>query len=973
MNNFEHAVEATEIALNSAGSAANENSRYIESLNAKTQQLKATFEDFSNNVVESDLVKSLLDLANNVLSSLNTETGTTITQWTLLTGVLTGGISIFGSIAGKLFNSVTKFPDIIKSIISMKTAVDGLSESGAGAVQVVSGISKVFKNLSSVALPASAILSIVAVAFYKFYKSYKEAHPELEQVNEDIDLLNSQLENNKTRLSEINSVPYKARTTEIIAEKEALEEENKELEKKLDLLKEQKILALESDISEGKSVNLGNVYYSSSFDRQYASLEDAKNDIGKFYDESSKAYEKAVEDLEEFDNTVVLTGEDLDRLYTSYLENAIGEIEKFGHVSEDTALVLGDNFDNIEDLAQLYQEYESLTGDATQSQSDFLKVFERYIQLTKEQSQELEWLNNNVVINNYSLKDLKEQYPQLINYITQYNGQIGINIGQLFNQANQTIETKRELAKLIAEISVFNNTAISGKEKIATLKNIALAAGVATESLWLATELEKGDNRAWAFLQKKYGGFEKWFEEMLGDIEAPDLYTPTEDEISQVKQYTDEALEKFSSYYKDLQHLRAMDEIDEETYLNNLQILVDNYTKEATENMKKYGLTVKEIEQNMYNYEEELFEGWKKIQEEKIEKGKEAVESLKNTFNSYLNSLKEESNVYEKLFGYFSNEIDEQIELLEKERETEENFWNEKIESLEEENDLIEEQIELEKLQDRLSRARAQKVLVYKDGKFQYVSDIDEVSAAQLELEQKKREEYFENEIESLEKSKALSLEIYDNKIKDWEKYLEKLNGISDEYEKEQDRIIIEEKLFIDLENENWKNRLKNLDNYISSYQKLLNQMQNVQDIIDYDLGDSGNLNGNNLSGQGSSYVEDENNYSIEGIPKGTGSLSGTAYNAWAYIPGSGYQPVTIKDGKTQQTGLPAGTIVYGGKDAWIITGGEGGEAGYTSELYGKTPDEIWTFEKTSVHIKVLFPIGLFARCGFTNKTCHFY
>ena len=33
MNNFDHAVEATETALNSAGSAATENSRYMESLN----------------------------------------------------------------------------------------------------------------------------------------------------------------------------------------------------------------------------------------------------------------------------------------------------------------------------------------------------------------------------------------------------------------------------------------------------------------------------------------------------------------------------------------------------------------------------------------------------------------------------------------------------------------------------------------------------------------------------------------------------------------------------------------------------------------------------------------------------------------------------------------------------------------------------------------------------------------------------
>lgn len=35
MNNFDHAVEATETALNSAGSAAEENSRVMESLEAK--------------------------------------------------------------------------------------------------------------------------------------------------------------------------------------------------------------------------------------------------------------------------------------------------------------------------------------------------------------------------------------------------------------------------------------------------------------------------------------------------------------------------------------------------------------------------------------------------------------------------------------------------------------------------------------------------------------------------------------------------------------------------------------------------------------------------------------------------------------------------------------------------------------------------------------------------------------------------
>ena len=39
MNNFTHATEATETALNSAGSAQRENARYMESLEAKSQDI----------------------------------------------------------------------------------------------------------------------------------------------------------------------------------------------------------------------------------------------------------------------------------------------------------------------------------------------------------------------------------------------------------------------------------------------------------------------------------------------------------------------------------------------------------------------------------------------------------------------------------------------------------------------------------------------------------------------------------------------------------------------------------------------------------------------------------------------------------------------------------------------------------------------------------------------------------------------
>ena len=80
MNNFQVAIDATATAMDSAGSAMKENSSYMESLEAQTTQLKATFQDFANNVIDKELVSSILTLANDALGLLNTETGKTITQ-----------------------------------------------------------------------------------------------------------------------------------------------------------------------------------------------------------------------------------------------------------------------------------------------------------------------------------------------------------------------------------------------------------------------------------------------------------------------------------------------------------------------------------------------------------------------------------------------------------------------------------------------------------------------------------------------------------------------------------------------------------------------------------------------------------------------------------------------------------------------------------------------------------------------------
>ena len=50
MDNFDTAIAATETALNSQGSAAQENERYMESFEGKRSNLKSTFQEFATSV-----------------------------------------------------------------------------------------------------------------------------------------------------------------------------------------------------------------------------------------------------------------------------------------------------------------------------------------------------------------------------------------------------------------------------------------------------------------------------------------------------------------------------------------------------------------------------------------------------------------------------------------------------------------------------------------------------------------------------------------------------------------------------------------------------------------------------------------------------------------------------------------------------------------------------------------------------------
>ena len=199
MQNFEHATDATTTALNSSGSAIKENAAYMESLEAKTTAVKATFQDLANRVIDDELVGAVLDLANGALSMLNNELGATVIQVGLVSGTMFGALTILKQFLEKL---------------QLTSAAAALTSPHIAAIAV-------------------AIGAVVAIAG-AWYKATEDNRKSIDELNGDIETNTSKLSENKERLAEINGMAWNDKTPEILAEKDALEKENAELEAQIE-------------------------------------------------------------------------------------------------------------------------------------------------------------------------------------------------------------------------------------------------------------------------------------------------------------------------------------------------------------------------------------------------------------------------------------------------------------------------------------------------------------------------------------------------------------------------------------------------------------------------------------------------------------------------------------------------------------------------------------------------------------------
>ena len=189
-------------------------------------------------------------------------------------------------------------------------------------------------------------------------------------------------------------------------------------------------------------------------------------------------------------------------------------------------------------------------------------------------------------------------------------------------------------------------------------------------------------------------------------------------------------------------------------------------------------------------------------------------------------ALRRQKENFEDALDYIQDLADKEIEALEEQKKEEQEYWDAKIEALQKQNEELDKQLELEEALENLAKAQNTRVRIYREGQgFVYESDMAAVNEAQKELDDIKREQAYEEELENLENQKEAAEEAIDAQIQYWEDYKELWEDAANSYENNQNRLIAEQLFGLNQEQENWEKRLGNLQSFVDQYNAILQQL----------------------------------------------------------------------------------------------------------------------------------------------------
>ena len=833
MNNFDTATKAAETALNSAGSAAQENESYMESLDAKVNTLKATFEDFSNRVLNSELVGGFIDAGTALLKFANSDAGVAITQMALLTAGVVGVVGVIGKVVGA-----------IGSVVAAYKA--GSAVMGASGFIALLTSGKLALILGAVGLAIAGVAG--AIAYFKGKEA--ESKKTAQEWNAELEETQTQLEANEKRLAEINQMPWQERTSEILAEKEALEDENTELKKNTKELEDNakaaaKRTALEGfeieytqiDPYTGKKLEYTNVlqgadaikYLTKSLDEYSTILEEN----GRIEDEQREKFDKVTEaaikkrDAIQF---LIDSGADLDEMFGKDVADVLRQFVKDVEAAVDTCDKYGISIDTTTDALDKNTDAENANADAKSASIEASKT------------------------------GVDAAYDKA---------------KALLEEAQQIDQNTDKFHDLVAQEIIFNQTVLDVTSKIKALKAYAIASGAAAEEvnkLTAATmtvpkpkdikkyaeefgftyeEAEARLKRAYqnqshTSLSELWGELDKLIPESSGSStkSRPTTYRPsTSTKTSSTKTSTSKVKENIhaeaDAIYETIQEANAVYE-----YHKKQQLAALEAEKQAIQN----NLDAAKATMDQYQAELDAISASQETQvaavKAQLEEQLAIIEAQQNVLQKQMDDINDEIDSINAVIDYAQEYADRQIEALENEKaaiqETIDAInakYDAQLEDLDKTNNALDEQIKREKLLKALHEAQAKKKLVYQNGRFVYAQDIAAISKAQEALDEFDREKQLEEEKAAIEEARKNELEYSKNQqkaledeIKRWQDYKKGWASLVSDYQYNQNALIAAEKYGVNLEKQSWDQRLGNLNKFNDAYTDIMAEQARVQD-----------------------------------------------------------------------------------------------------------------------------------------------
>ena len=424
MNNFQAAIDATNTAYDSQNSALNENVSYMESIEAKLQNLKAAYENFASNTVTKEFIGSILDAGTKLLEFANTDMGQAVAKAVLFGGAITGITGIAGEFISKIIGIVSS----IKKATGGVKAFLGMAAGGKWTVIA----------LAIGAVAAAIILIVDAIKnadskFDKFMGKFDKSKQKTQEYQQSLD-------DAKKKLEELNDIPYADRTSEQQHEIEVLKELI-ELEKQ----RQSEALKSASDTAIGSGVKMGVKRYDftpsaiTSFD-----VKTLTDEQKAAVDALPQTFNNVTEAIDAYANALGLSWAKANGTIKT-TEEMREELEQYGLGVADVNATLEDSAVDFQNLANSINNSKK----PTQEQLDLAK---NYIDANKQISDSL-WARIN---NGDKLSEAEAQW--LLNYnnlLNAYeNGQAAVD------KYNASVKTAQDTLSKFPEVERASSSTI---------------------------------------------------------------------------------------------------------------------------------------------------------------------------------------------------------------------------------------------------------------------------------------------------------------------------------------------------------------------------------------------------------------------------------------------------------------------------------------------------------------------------------